>query len=367
MDVSPIIIAIWSGAAACMLAGGALSAWAAFSRRPRARAERSDATRMDPDACCPCCGYSSRGLESDTCPECGQSMAGALAVCHLRKRIAAGTLGALLVLASAAGPLADHAHRIGWVNAAPTNVLLMIAEHVPPARQRVLHALAGRADAGTISSSDQRQLSDVIERLFCQETRPDVRREAAALLKSIAKDMGDTCAAAALRDRDPVVRQHGVQAIMRSTQAERVVTTALLRVVEMDRNDRVRREAVEALRVRGLHDPRRGPALQAALDDVSPSVQIRAMYAIGDAREVSLNVVLAVVTKLLAGDEHIREAAAWTIARISSRNGVDLEQTLSMLRPMEIEHDHAYMKSLDVPESWEVEWSALPGPLARTM
>lgn len=367
MDVPPIIIAIWTSAGACLLAGGVLSAWATFARpKPRLN-DGPDAARSDPEACCPYCGYSSRGLETDTCPECGQSMAGALAAHHLRRRIAAGMVGVLLLLASATGPLLDHGYRVGWLNALPTEALAFIAEHVPATRQRVLHTLAGRADAGGLSSSEQRDVSELIERMLDRETRTTVRREAAGLLRSIAGEMRDSCAAAAIRDRDPVVRQHGVQALSRSAQADRVVTTTLVRVIACDRNDRVRREAVEALRVRGLGDPRRAHALRAALDDSSPSVQIRAMYAIGDATSVSLSAVLAISAKLVTGDEHVREAAAWTIARISSRHGVDQDLALGLLLPRGRAEDRSFMKTFTRRESWEIEWDALPVPLARTM
>lgn len=333
---------IWLGVGAAALltavAGGLLLAFAIAGQRSIARVRGED----EPHGCCDCCGYPLAGLEDGFCPECGWTYADNRRV-PVWRRIRAAAAGVALLLIAAAGAFVPHATRHGAASLIP-NIALIAALPIAPVGDDGLNrraaACAGgwvhrqlqaRADGERLSSWDRAFLASRCVRTINGARSERVREAAAQLLASVAGDGSAvlTGMLSALDDGSPTIRGRMVAALAQlgaSDRADRAchtqVVQRLMGAAVCDRDDIVRRQAVEALaqlsRI-GLPPAAAGVYARTARDP-SPQVRARTLYAMysrplmrspgsGD---------LATVT-IASHDQHatVREAAVCALGRLA--------------------------------------------------
>lgn len=268
---------------------------------------------------CPCCGYSTQGLEDARCPECGLTFQASWVRAVRRRRIALTAVGgALGLVAIASIPLADAA-RFGAAHAAPSLVLVHVLRLAPAWHGAITRELQARSDAGQLSASTSAALARACADLVRTQRDPAARRAAAWLLARVAVHAQADALWMMVEDRDAAVRADGVEAMRLSGAASGAgASERLNRLVVEDASAIVRKRAIDAMRYLGDDSPRARSTMLLALEDPIDGVRERALLALSESRSPSADAVRAVNAMTGDASEDVRQAAALTLGRMAA-------------------------------------------------
>jgi hypothetical protein len=193
---------------------------------------------------CPCCAYSTEGLEEDRCPECGRWYGEATARLARRRRIALGVVGLVLgVVAVGSYPAADAA-RFGAVHPLPSVVLVQLLRVAPSWHTEVARELQGRADAGQLGEWTCAMMASACSHVIAGEPDRATRRDAAWLLTRVVGHTDAKVIGLMVQDKDSGVRAFGVEALRLSGGSGVGSTSARLHAMAIgDSSEMVRKRA----------------------------------------------------------------------------------------------------------------------------
>jgi len=339
-----------------------LLAWAATGRRKERPITRTAAPTTDEieAACwgcagsgsCDCCGYALDGLEDGYCPECGWRYDSNTRVPR-RKRVRGAVAGLVLLAMSGSVALVPGVARDGWMSAVPTTGLVISIPLLTSGDSVVHHELTRRIDRGELAGWQRALLSDRCAHTLTASPDESVRNGAAGLMARLGADAMSRRAQvlAALADCSPTVRVCMVEVLVaamvhgEASGGEGLapddcaqVVERLMLVAARDRDELVRRRAVDGLGRTCVAESQLTRVFLKAMQDPSPRVRIRALYTVC-ARRVRGEMTMATLIPLreveaATRDQHegVREAALWVMGRMMERLDEAIAQNATMLR-----------------------------------
>jgi uncharacterized protein (DUF983 family) len=275
-------------------------------------------------SCCPTCGYSRVGAESELCPECGEefSLAATDRSRRFRLRIA-GALALTLFIVGLAS-ITPRSFDRGYVSASPSIVLAGAMVMLPYEAESCANELLMRADAGELNALDRFIIAEAVA--FASESSgPDTRTAMMRLVSRIDTVDPAPCGLVltGLRDTDARVRLASVEAASRCTINDEALHAAVLNLARADENERVRAAAAETGWRLWSGRPGMAGRLAATITDPSDKVRQRVMYAVGAGTSDEPWVLDAIEERLADPEEEVRTAAAFALGRLVAQGRAD--------------------------------------------
>jgi HEAT repeat protein len=334
---------IWTGvciaAALAAVAGGLLLAFAVAGQRRTVRCCDADG----PHGRCDCCGYQLEGLENGFCPECGWQYADNRRLPRIR-RLRTGVAGIGLLVIAGLGALSPQVVNRGSLSLIPDTALIILLPLAPGGEPgtgpgasanielgSALHrALQSRIDAHGLDGWERSMLAARCAGIVASDRDESVRAAAAKLLVQVAADAeaSTSLMLSGLDDRSAPIRGRVLEALgVLAAQgvpgpAQDQIVQRLMGAAVCDRDEVVRRQAIEALGRLRTDAPGAAGVYARAARDPSPMVRVRTMYSLCahplDERDDDRK--LAALT-LAAHDPHagVREAAVFALSRVAER------------------------------------------------